>query len=409
VTAASLAALGLVAAALALQAAPAPAPAPPQAVRPTTTTTTPAVAPPSPVVSPTPGEIDATIARGLAFLASAQRSSGGFGGPENGCFNDFWPNPEVHRAWSVGSTGLVVMLLVEVERTQELDATLERALHFLVANDDLKKPEEWDLDTIWGHIYGLQGLARALAHADVGDAELRASMRRATQHHLQRLVDQRTPIGGWGYYTMDGWPDPEWTVSFTTAAALLALLDAKSAGFEVAPDVVTKAAAVVARCRLPDGAYDYSLSPLPSTSHRRYVESLNTQKGSIGRSQCCNLALARCDARVSARELAAGLDDFFRYQRFLEIARQRPIPHEAYYQVASYFYFFGQFYASEVLAQLPPDAAKPYAQRLAAQVIPKQEADGAMWDHYMHDHGKPYGTAYGLLALLRCRKLLATP
>lgn len=403
-TAASLAA-AVTAAALAMQATPAPAP--PQAVR--STATTPTVAPPSPVVSPTPAEIDATIARGLAFLVKAQHASGGFGGPENGAFNDFWPNPEVHRAWSVGSTGLVVMLLVEVARTKKLDATLERALRFLVANDDLKKPEDWDLDTIWGHIYGLQGLARALAHADVGDAGLRASMQRSAQRHLQRLVDQRTPIGGWGYYTMDGWPEPEWTVSFTTAAALLALLDAKTAGFAVAPPVVEKAAAVVARCRLPDGAYDYSVDPLPSTARRRYVESLNTLKGSIGRSQCCNLALARCDGRVAPRDLMGGLDDFFRYQRFLEIARQRPIPHEAYYQVASYFYFFGQFYASELLAQLPAGVARPYAGRLAAQVAAKQEVDGAMWDHYMHDHGKAYGTAYGLLALVRCRKLLAAP
>ena len=395
-TSAPLVALGLVAAALAPQAAP---PAPPA----------PAPAAAAVGAALTRAELDATIARGLAFLASAQRASGGFGGPENGAYNDFWPNPEVHRAWSVGSTGLVVMLLVEVARTPELDATLGRALRFLVANDDLKKPEDWDLDTVWGHIYGLQGLARALARAEVGDAELRASMKRSAQHHLQRLVELRTPIGGWGYYTMDAWPEPEWTVSFTTAAALLALLDAKAAGLDVPPDAVTKAAAVVARCRLPDGAYDYSVDPLPSTARRRYVESLNTLKGSIGRSQCCNLALARCDGRVAPRELTAGLDDFFRYQRFLEIARQRPIPHEAYYQVASYFYFFGQFYASEVLAQLPPDAARPYAQRLAAQVAAKQEVDGAMWDHYMHDHGKAYGTAYGLLALVRCRSLLATP
>ncbi len=301
------------------------------------------------------------------------------------------------------------MLLVELERTPELDATLQRALRFLVYNSDLKQPEDWDLDEIWGHVYGLQGLARALAHADVGDADLRAAMERAAKHHLRRLVELRTPVGGWGYYALDAWPDPDWTVSFTTAAALLALLDARAAGLDVAADVVTKAAAVVARCRLPDGAYDYELAPLPSTTHRRYVESLNTLKGSIGRSQCCNLALFRCDGRVAPRALAAGLDDFFRYQRFLEIARQRPIPHEAYYQVASYFYFFGQFYASEVLAHLPPDVAKPYAQRLAAQVAAKQEVDGAMWDHYMHDHGKAYGTAYGLLALVRCRKILSAP
>jgi len=147
VTGALPAALGLVAAALAPQAAepnaPAQAPGPPAAA----------------VAAPTRADLDVAITRGLVFLASAQRLSGGFGGPENGCFNDFWSNPEVHRAWSVGSTGLVVMLLLEIDRTPELEAMLHNSIHFLVENADLKQPEDWDLDEIWGHIYGLQGLA----------------------------------------------------------------------------------------------------------------------------------------------------------------------------------------------------------------------------------------------------------
>ncbi len=42
---------------------------------------------------------------------------------------------------------------------------------------------------------------------------------------------------------------------------------------------------------------------------------------------------------------------------WLDIGRKRPIPHEAWMQVAGYFYYYGHYYAALSLEQLPKDGA----------------------------------------------------
>jgi hypothetical protein len=36
-------------------------------------------------------------------------------------------------------------------------------------------------------------------------------------------------------------------------------------------------------------------------------------------------------------------------------------------------------------------------------VLPHQESDGSWWDFAMWDFHKPYGTAFAVMTLLRCR------
>ena len=50
---------------------------------------------------------------------------------------------------------------------------------------------------------------------------------------------------------------------------------------------------------------------------------------------------------------------------------------------------------------LPPEDQAMAWPRLQHEVIKVQADDGSMWDYGMHAYHKPYGTAYGLLALGR--------
>jgi hypothetical protein len=36
-------------------------------------------------------------------------------------------------------------------------------------------------------------------------------------------------------------------------------------------------------------------------------------------------------------------------------------------------------------------------------VLPHQEPDGSWWDFHLYDYGKPWGTAFAVMTLLRCR------
>jgi len=380
--------------------------------------------------APDSAEIRAAIERGLAFLLASQERDGTWGSARNGTFTDLWSNPETHRSWAIGTTGLCCMALVEQGSSEAVRAALNRGIDALIAGVVLKRPNEWDLDNVWGYLYGLQALARTLADARFADDPRRAAMRGAAEKYLAALLRLESPHGGWGYYAMDdaAW-NPEWSTSFTTAAILVALVDARAASITVDTRVLERAVRAIERCRLPSGAYTYTVEAIPNPGR---MESFDQVKGSIGRIQACNLALVRArdalakdptsvfggapaSARASgnatfgrvartidARELERGLDQFFEHHRFLDVGRRKPIPHEAYYQIAGYFYFFGHWYAAGVIDELPSADRAPYAAKLAHEIVKTQEHDGSMQDYLMHDYVRQYSTAYGVSALGRC-------
>jgi len=166
----------------------------------------------------------------------------------------------------------------------------------------------------------------------------------------------------------------------------------------VPDDLFDATVRTVRRCRLPNGAYAYSAPVLPP--HLR-LESINQVKGSLGRIQVCNLALLRAEGDLPDGAIEEGIDQFFRHHRFLDAGRNKPIPHEAYYGVAAYFYLFGHYYAASVIETLPPEARKPYEAKLRHHVLKCRQKDGAFWDFWVASSTKAYGTAFSILALSR--------
>jgi hypothetical protein len=126
---------------------------------------------------------------------------------------------------------------------------------------------------------------------------------------------------------------------------------------------------------------------------------INQVKGSLGRIQACNLALLRAGEDVGVDERLRGLELFFEHHKFLDAALRKPIPHEAYYANAAYFYLYGHYYAARVIATLPRERQAAFWPRLQSEVLKTQEPDGGMWDFWISAHTKPYGTAFSVLAL----------
>ncbi|MFO0980907.1 MAG: hypothetical protein U1E76_04000 [Planctomycetota bacterium] len=347
---------------------------------------------------PSPEQVRASIERGLRFLLRTQNAAGSWGSASNATYTDLWSNPETHRAWKIGTTGLCCMALQEQgEAAAASAAALERGLDYLLCNADLKRPSDWDLDNVWGHLYGLQALARALGSARPIADDRRARLRAAAAAHLERLVHYQSADGGFGYYAnaSAAW-QPSWSTSFTTAAVLLALLDARDAQLEVPAAVITAATRAVKRCRLPSGAYTYSVAAIPAPGS---LEGIDQIKGSLGRIQLCNLVLHRLGAGITSADLAQGLTLFFAQHRFLDCAHRKPIPHEAYYLNAGYFYFFGHYHAALAIDCLAPEQRPDFARQLQAELLRTEDQDGAQWDYYMHDYVKAYSTACSVLAL----------
>ena len=174
---------------------------------------------------------------------------------------------------------------------------------------------------------------------------------------------------------------------------------AKKAGIDSPAKMVKKAYDAIQRQRLPDHSYLYG--EYLKWKPRR---GINRPGGSLGRSHPCNLALDLWgDASVTSDVHKLCLDRLIARNGWLDVARKRPIPHESWFAVAGYFYYYGHYYAAFCIKALPQKEQSLYQKHLAAILVPLQEKDGSWWDFPFYDYHQQYGTAMALMALQRCR------
>ena len=350
---------------------------------------------PSPTSQPsTP--IRQSIARGVKFILDSQNPDGSWGtGLQTRGYEVYSMVPGSHDAFRVATTALCVMALREVGGHPEAHA---RGVEYLVADGKAHRDAGRLLYNIWAHTYGLQALSIELKHDPKNER-----MRAAALWHLDRLRRYETYIGGWNYYDFEAQtqaPSMEPT-SFGTAAALVALHEAKGAGLEVPSVMSGRAIRRLEEQRVPGGAYLYSRSHL-----YRPRQSANRTRGSVGRTQSCNYALWLWGSpKIGKTEVREGLEMFFAEHPYIEMGRKRQYPHESWYQTAPYYYYFGHYYSGLLLEKLGPAGREKYGARLAEKIVPKQDPDGAWWDYAMWDYHKPYGTAFAVMTLLRCEDL----
>ncbi len=330
------------------------------------------------------------IREGVRYLVDSQQPDGSWGrGADTTDFDVMAMVPGSHDAFRVGATALCVMALREAGERR----ASKRGLEYLATYDGVRRANPMEIYNVWAHTYALQALARAWAEDRV------EAWRDAARRHLRHLERYETFAGGWNYYDFNygtSTPSMEPT-SFGTAAGLVALYEAKKAGIEPPPGLVRRGLARLKESRKPDGSYLYG-----SDSRYSPLHLANRDKGSLGRTQACNDALWLWgEGKIGEREVREGLDRLFREHRFIEIGRKRQYPHEAWYFTSGYYYYFGHYYAARLIDRMesPGDAAA----KLRSFILPHQEADGSWWDYKMWDYHKPYGTAFAVMTLLRCR------
>lgn len=363
----------------------------------------PAVPTPEPIEPPTTEELDAAIDRGIAFLLIDQNENGSWGSAtRTKGLNIYAPIPGAHHAFRTAVTAMGISALYEVGGDREnVRAALDRAEAYLFEHLPRVRRATGDaMYNVWTHCYAIQALVRMKDHQpDDKDRQQRIDELMAEQFDL---LDRYASIdGGWGYYDFryqTKQPSSD-SISFVNAAALIALYEAKQAGYEPPQQMVDKAIAATLRQRLPDFSYLYG--EYLKWQPRR---GINRPGGSLGRSQACNLALRLWgDDAVTDEVLADWLDRLIVRNGWLDIGRKRPIPHEAWFQVAGYFYYFGHYYAARCVNELPEDQRPLYQHHITRILLDRQEKDGSWWDYPLYDYHQPYGTAFALMTLIRCR------
>lgn len=339
------------------------------------------------------GELTAAIDRGVAFLEKSQQPDGSWGtGRETRGFEIYSMMPGSLDAFRIGTSSLCVMALREAgEKTAH-----DRGLDYLLKAPEAKRDDGELLYNTWAHIYSLQAFAEELL-AHNPDPRLKP----AAEEEIRRLEKYATYMGGWNYYdfhaqTLQSSLAP---TSFGTAAGLVSLHEAKRAGLKVPERLVELSVRRVEECKLPSGFFLYG-------SDYKYVPRLpaNLERGAIGRTQPDNYALWLWGSpKANQPSIRAGMNAFFKDHAFIEMGRKRPIPHESWYQTAAYYYYYDHYYLSRLLEALPASDRGAYFVKLVPTVLPHQEPDGSWWDFAMWDFHKPYGTAFAVMTLLRCR------
>jgi hypothetical protein len=239
------------------------------------------------------------------------------------------------------------------------------------------------------------------------DKDCRRKLDELIRHQIGMLERYESVDGGWGYYDFRaGTKRPASdSTSFTTGAALVAFHEAKQIGVEAPAKLVKRALDSIVRQRKSDFSYLY----------REYLKwypmmPINRPGGSLGRSQCCNLALRLWkDEKITDKVLTTWLDRLFARNLWLDLGRKRPIPHESYFQVAGYFFYFGHYYAALCIEQLKPEERPFYQAHLAQVLLPLQGKDGTWWDFPLYNYHQQYGTAFALMSLGRCQRALEAP
>jgi S1-C subfamily serine protease len=201
--------------------------------------------------------------------------------------------------------------------------------------------------------------------------------------------------GGWSYY-----PDLGESMSFSTAAALMALYDTAAALGIVMPAAALKAAEnLVDSLRVEDpehpGAFSY-----------HYRRSLQTKdlggynsdvRGSLGRLALCELAMLRAKRR-SASDVEKSLLTWLEFRSELDRVRNYPYTHlTQLWNNAAYYWLFGHWYAMKAAREVGGKVCEKVNEAVVKALMLKREKDGT-WLHH-ESFGKVCGTSMALLAL----------
>lgn len=351
-------------------------------------------------------EIHSAITSGLRFLLTEQNTDGSWGSATlTKDLNIFAPIPGSHQGFRAAVTSLCVMAMIEADAAaldSRFASSLERAENWLM-DKGLARVRRADMTAIynvWAHAYGTQALVRML-HRKPDDAARQQRVRALIELQVRMLDKYEYVGGGWGYYDFNHHlqspgGDPN---SFTTATVLLALKEARDAGIEVPQRLMDRGLREIHRQQNPNFTYLYSRN-----WKWRPTGIINRPAGSLGRSQACNLALRLYgDEKISDEVLTIWLDRLFSRDGWLDIGRKRPVPHEAWFAIAGYFYYYGFYHGSICIELLPPKSRPFYKAHMAHTLMERQEKDGSWFDFPFYAYHKPYGTAFAIMCLERAK------
>lgn len=202
--------------------------------------------------------------------------------------------------------------------------------------------------------------------------------------------------GGWAYYRIGA-------MSFPTATAVLALMDAKGIGVEVPQSAIDRGLTLIESLRLTkpgsEDGYAYRTGVLHGPA--------GDVRASIGRICVCELALYR-GHRSTPEYLERAVRVFVKMRGELDRVLGYPGNHFVRsFMNAAYYFLYGHYYCARAISQLKDaDKRKEYGAFVQEALLSLQHPEGTWTDH--EAWGQLYGTVMALMALGHLKEVTPT-
>lgn len=295
---------------------------------------------------------DASINKGLAFLAARQHTDGSFG------------SGSIYRR-NVAVTGLAGMSMLAAGSTPsrgKYATEIKLSIDFILKHS---KPSGYILceeSPSHGPMYG-HGFA-TLYLAEVYGMTPQENVRTALKNAVNLIVGSQNPEGGWRYD-----PDGKDADISVTVCQMMALRAARNAGIAVPRETVDRCTEYVKKCQNGDGGFRYRLEPRPQSQFPRSAAAL----------------VALNSAGIyEGPEIRSGIEYLLRFSPRAELFRYE-----------NHFYY-GHYYAVQVMWHRGGEGWENWYSGIRDELVERQLPDGSWPDSLICAE---YGTAMACLIL----------
>jgi len=322
-------------------------------------------------------ETDATIDRGLNYLARVQFDDGSFTERSSGA--------------SVGIASLAGLALMSAGNQPGRGPqakNVSRAVDYVLAAANGPTPGflttsdsqsgiggQRQQQAMYSHGFGCLFLSEICGM--VPDPARQAKVKATLERAVAFTVGAKNNEGGWRYE-----PKPAYADVSVTVAQMMAFRAAKNAGAMVRPEVIEGAVKFVLDCQMPDGGFCYT--KVGGQGYSAFARSAACVGGlySVG---------SVPDDRLS-RLIERAIEKGLKYLQQFTPGRQftfREIPPQHYY--------YGQYYAALAMWMAGGDHWNTWFPAIRDELLGKARGPGGAWSDQIH--GSAYATAMSLIIL----------